>query len=161
MQQQATQFLDIYRAGLRTATDVMKTSLESAERMQQQQLQMLRGAMEENAKSASQLAETKSLEDLMTLQTRLARSQLERAMEFWGGWWRAATENQAVLIGQMQSQLSQARDQFQESYAYTARATEEIARRAASQVQAATGSLADAASPQGKRGHGEAQRRSA
>ena len=50
MESQATQFLDLYRAGVRTASEVMKASLESAERIQNQQLQVFRAAMEENVK---------------------------------------------------------------------------------------------------------------
>lgn len=50
MESQTTQFLDLYRAGVRTASEVMKASLESAERIQNQQLQLFRAAMEENVK---------------------------------------------------------------------------------------------------------------
>jgi hypothetical protein len=50
LESQTTQFLDLYRAGVRTASDVMKASLESVERIQNQQLQVFRAAMEENAK---------------------------------------------------------------------------------------------------------------
>jgi len=42
MEPQATQFFDLYRAGVRTASDVMKASLESVERMQSQQLELIR-----------------------------------------------------------------------------------------------------------------------
>jgi hypothetical protein len=62
MESQATQFLDLYRTGVRTASDVMKASLESAERIQNQQLQVFRFAMEENVK----------------------------LLDYWGGAWRAA-----------------------------------------------------------------------
>jgi S-adenosylmethionine hydrolase len=50
MESQATQFLDLYRTGVRTAADVMKASLESVEKIQTQQLQVFRMAMEENVK---------------------------------------------------------------------------------------------------------------
>ena len=50
MESQATQFLDLYRAGVRTAAEAMKASLESVERIQNQQLQVFRAAMEENVK---------------------------------------------------------------------------------------------------------------
>jgi hypothetical protein len=50
LESQTTQFLDLYRAGVRTAADLMKASLESAERIQNQQLQVFRAAMEENAR---------------------------------------------------------------------------------------------------------------
>ena len=57
LESQTTQFLDLYRAGVRTASDVMKASLESVERMQNQQLQLIRSALEEQSKSVSQLSE--------------------------------------------------------------------------------------------------------
>jgi hypothetical protein len=50
METQTTQFLDLYRTGMRTASEVMKASLESVERIQNQQLQVFRAAMEENVK---------------------------------------------------------------------------------------------------------------
>jgi hypothetical protein len=50
MESQTTQFLDLYRTGVRTASDVMRASLESVERIQNQQLQVFRAAMEENVK---------------------------------------------------------------------------------------------------------------
>ena len=138
MQQQATQFLDLYRAGLKTATELMKTSLETAERVQRQQLDAVRGALEENQKSASEIAEVRSLDDLMELQNRLSRSQMERMLTFWSSTWRLASENQMALVGQMQSQMNQA----QESYGKMSRTGEEVARR----VQAAAGGLPEAPS---------------
>ena len=109
MQEQVTQFVDFYRTGLKTAADLAKTQLENAERIQQQQLKVIRGALEENTRSASELANVKSVDELMALQTRLAGSQFERMMEFWSGVWRAAGDNQAAIIGQLQSQISQAK----------------------------------------------------
>jgi hypothetical protein len=70
MESQATQFLDLYRAGVRTASEVMKASLESVERIQNQQLQVFRAAMEENVK----------------------------LMDFYGGVWRnASTQVQGAM----------------------------------------------------------------
>lgn len=115
MQEQVTQFVDFYRAGLRTAADLAKTSLESAERLQQQQLKMLRGAIEESEKSTNELAGVKNVDELMALQTRLAGSQWERAMEFWSGIWRTASDNQAAMMGQLRSQLSQTTTSLREA----------------------------------------------
>jgi len=116
MENQATQFLDLYRAGVRTTSDVMKASLESVERMQNQQLQLIRAALEENAKSTGQIAEVKSMDELVALQARLAGSQVQRVMDYWSGVWRAAGDNQMAA-----------------------------ARLAASQVQAVSGSLRESA----------------
>lgn len=130
------QFLDLYRAGIRSAADIMKTSLEHTERLQQQQqqLQLVRTALEESTRSSSQIGEAKSLDDIMALNSRLAGAQLERVAEFWAGWWRAAGDAQKSMIEQMQSQMGQAKERMREGYAFTARASEDAARVAASQV---------------------------
>jgi hypothetical protein len=121
-------------ASIRSATDLMKLQLEQTERLQQQQLQMIRSALEENTRSSSQLGELKSLDDIMALNSRLAGAQLERAAEFWASWWRAAGDTQKSMIEQMQSQMGQAKDRVREGYAFTARASEDAARIAAAQV---------------------------
>ena len=128
------QFLDLYRASVRSAADFMKLSLEQTERLQQQQLQLIRGALEENTRSTTQLGEAKSLDDLVALNSRLAGAQLERVTEFWASWWRAAGDAQKSIIDQVQSQMGQAKERVRESYQFTARASEDAARLAASQV---------------------------
>jgi phasin family protein len=140
------QFVDLYRNGIKTATEVARTSLESAVQLQERQLSILRNVLEENRRSADSLVEAKSLEELMTAQTRLAGSQLERAAEFWSSFVNAAAEQQKAWIGQLQSQISQTKDRVRESYELTARTSEEIARTAASQVSRATGTIREAAS---------------
>src|SRR5919108_5232725 len=128
------QLVDFFRAGIRSATDMMKLSLEHTERLQQQQLQIIRTALEENARSGTQAGDVKSLDDIVALNTRLAGAQLERVTEFWANWWRAAGDTQKSLIEQMQSQMGQAKDRVREGYAFTARTSEDAARLAASQV---------------------------
>ena len=135
MIQPQTQMLDFYRASMRTAADLAKASLENAEKLQNRQLQIVRNALEENAKSASDLAQVKSLDEMMALQTRLASSQMERMIDFWSGLWRTAGDSQMAMIGQLQGQVEQMRDRFRETYDLTARTTESAARIAASQVQ--------------------------
>lgn len=142
------QFLDLYRASIKTATDMMKASLEQSERFQQQQLQMVRSALEESTRSSSQAAEVKSLDDIVALNSKLAGSQLERVTEFWSNWWRVAGDAQKSMIDQMQSQLGQAKERVREGYSFTARTSEEAARLAASQVSAAAGHLREASANQ-------------
>ena len=122
------------RAGIRSATDMMKLSLEQTERLQQQQFQLLRSALDEGTRSGSQAGEAKTLDDMVALQSRLASAQLERMTEFWANWWRAAGDAQKTMIEQMQSQMGQARERVREGYAFTARASEEAARLAAAQL---------------------------
>jgi phasin family protein len=132
------EFLDLYKAGLRSAVDLMKASLESAERLQQQQLAAIRGALEQHVKSVNELGNAKSLDDLIALQQKMASSQFERVMGYWGNLCQAAGQNQTAAIGQVQSQMAQARDWFSETYSLTARATEEAAKIAAAQVAASS-----------------------
>jgi hypothetical protein len=138
------QLLDLYRAGIKTAADMMKTSLEQTERLQQQQLQMIRSALDENARSSTQLSDVKSLDDVVALNSRLAGAQLERVAEFWSTWWRVAGDAQKSLIDQMQTQLGQAKERVREGYAFTTRTSEDAARLAASQASAAAGQLREA-----------------
>ena len=104
MTQPQAELFDLYRAGLKTAADMMKASLESAERLQNQQLVAIRTALDQQVKSVDELARAKTLDELMALQTRLAGGQFERAMSYWGGLVQLATENQRKAIGQFQEQ---------------------------------------------------------
>lgn len=103
------QIFEIYRAGLKSAADMMTASLESAQRLQQQQLDILQTAIQDQVKSVRELSEVKSVDELVALQTRLTGAQAERMMDYWNRMWRAAGDNQAAIIGQAQSQLGQVR----------------------------------------------------
>ena len=125
MNPQQAEFLDLYRNGLKNAADLMKASLESAEKLQQQQLAAIRGALEQNAKSLGELGNARSLEDLIALQQKMAGAQFERVMGYWSSLCQTTGEGQAATIGK---QMAQARDWFNESYSLTARAVEEAAK---------------------------------
>jgi len=140
------QFVDLYRNGIKTSADLARTSLENVAKLQERQLGIVRNILEESRRSAEALSEAKSIEDLMSAQTRLAGGQLERAAEIWASFMAAAAEQQKAWIEQFQSQVGQARERVRETYDLTARTSEEIARTAASQVSRATGSIREAAS---------------
>ena len=89
MTQPQTEFLDLYRAGLKTAADLMKASLQSAERMQNQQLVAIRTALDQQSKSISELGQARTIDELLALQTRMAGAQWERAMGYWSELWQA------------------------------------------------------------------------
>jgi hypothetical protein len=101
MIQQQPEMLDMYRAGLKGAVDLMKASLENAERLQNQQLAMIRQALDAQAASVAELANARTMDELMAVQTRLAGAQIERAVGFW--------------FGQMQTQMTQAREWFSQA----------------------------------------------
>jgi hypothetical protein len=120
MQDSQTQFFDLYRSGLRTMNDLVKSSLETTERLQNQQLQQVRSALEETTRSTGQLGDIRSLDELLAAQAKLAGSQVQRTMDFWSQVWRAAGDSQIAMISQMQS--------------LTTRATQEAVRMATAQV---------------------------
>jgi len=111
MTQPQAEFLDLYRAGLKTAADLMKASLQSAERLQNQQLVAMRTALDQQSKAISELGQAKSIDELLALQTKMAGAQWERAMGYW-------TEL-------CQTQMTQARDWFNEA-AHAASATASV-----------------------------------
>ena len=49
-----------------------------------------------------EFAEVRTVEELLALQSRLAGSQLERAVDFWSRVWSAAGDNQLALMAQAQ-----------------------------------------------------------
>lgn len=101
MTQPQTEFLDLYKAGLKTAADLMKASLQSAERLQNQQLVAIRTALDQQAKTISELGQARSIDELLALQTKMAGAQWERTMGYW-------TEL-------CQTQIAQARDWMSEA----------------------------------------------
>jgi hypothetical protein len=107
------QFVDIYRNGIKTASDVARMSLETSVRMQEKQLDVVRGILDESNRSADRLAGAGSWEELVELQSRLASKQMERIAEFWSSMWQVAAEQQKSLIGQ-------ARDGAREAQSYAA-----------------------------------------
>lgn len=77
------EFLDLYKAGLKTAADFMKVSLQSAEKLQNQQLVVIRQVLDQQARSISELGQAKTIDEVLALQTKMAGAQWERAMGFW------------------------------------------------------------------------------
>src|SRR5262245_2674346 len=103
-----TQFFEIYCSGLKSAADMMNATLENARRLQQQQLDSLQSAIDDQARSMRELAEVRTVDQLMALQSRLAGSQLERTVDFWSRFWSAAGDNQLALMAR--AQIGQVRD---------------------------------------------------
>jgi phasin family protein len=130
IEQQQTYFLELYRNGMRAASDIMRTSLENMQRIQAQQAEAVRSAIDENVKSTRELAEAKSFDEVVALQSRL----LGRQAEMWSRLLRAASETQMAMIGQVQNQVGQIGDTMRQNYASSTRAAEDAARSAASQA---------------------------
>jgi hypothetical protein len=139
--QSQEQFLDLYRSSLRSAADMMNASLQQTERLQQQQLQIMRGALEDTERSARQIADAKSIDDIAAFNSRVTGTQLERVTEFWSSMWRAAAESQKLMVDQMQAQFGQAAERVRQGFEFTARTSEEAARLAATQMTQTTEQL--------------------
>ena len=101
MTQPQAEFLDLYRAGLRTAADLMKVSLQSAEKLQNQQLVAIRTALDHQAKTINELGQARSIDELLAVQTKMAGAQWQRAMGYW--------------TDLCQTQMAQARDWLSEA----------------------------------------------
>ena len=106
MTQPQAEMLDLYRAGLKNTADLLKTSLENAERLQNQQLVAIRTAIVEQTRTASELGSARTLDELLSAHSRLAGVQIERALGYWSELCQVAGQNQMAAIGQVQQQMS-------------------------------------------------------
>src|SRR5262245_53395310 len=120
MNQPQAEMLDLYRAGLKSAADLLKTSLENAERLQNQQLVAIRTTIVEHSKAASELGSARTLDELLTAQSRLAGAQMERALGYWSELCQLAGQNQMVAIGQVQQQMSRISETLAQAVTATA-----------------------------------------
>ena len=136
-QKQQTVFLELYRAGLRTASDITKASIENAQRLHSQQIEAFRAALEANAESTQRLGDAHSIPDLMALQARMAGVQAERAADFWTRAWQTATESQVAILDRFQSQFGQFSDQMRDTYAAATRGAESAANNSAESTREA------------------------
>ena len=120
MTQPQAEMLDLYRAGLKTAADLLKTSLENAERLQNQQLVAIRTAIVEQAKTASEIGSARTLDELLSAQSRLAGAQIERALGSWSELCQVAGQNQMAAIGQVQQQMTRISETLAQAVTVTA-----------------------------------------
>jgi phasin family protein len=120
MTQPQAEFLDLYRVGLKTAADLVKVSLQGAERLQNQQLVAIRTALDQQSKAVNELGQARTIDELLALQTKMAGAQWERAMGYWSELW--------------QNQIAQSRDWLNEA-AQAATSTSAQVRQAASRQE--------------------------
>ena len=122
------QFFDLYRSGMKMASELTKTSLENTVRLQQKQLDMVKHILDENGRSSERLAQAHSLEDLVGMQSQLAGTQLQRFAEFWTSAWQIAAENQKAVVEQWQSQVGQAGEEMRNAATSAARGAQDTMR---------------------------------
>lgn len=105
MQPNHEQFLELYRNGIRSASDMGQAWLQVSLRLHEKQLEAMRGMVDENARTAGRLGEAHSIQDLLTLQSRLASEQVQRVARYWSTMWQAAADNGQTMIGQVRDQV--------------------------------------------------------
>jgi len=157
---------ELYQSGLLSALDVMKVCLEGAENLRTRQLEAIRNAMAELARSNDEVKEAKGFETLFALQSRIAGWQFEHVLGHWSGLAQAGSESQAEVLRQVHKELIQIRERFRDTltaatggseplinaiqsmltttsaaYALSARATEEAAKFGAAQVATADAAI--------------------
>jgi phasin family protein len=120
MTQPQAEMLDLYRAGLKNAADILKTSLENAERLQNQQLVAIRTAIVEQSKTASEIGSARTLDELLSAQSRLAGQQMERVLGYWSELFQVAGQNQMAAIGQVQQQMTRISESLAQAVTATA-----------------------------------------
>lgn len=120
--QTQTQFLDIYRTMARATADSAKAALQTTERLHQQQLQLVRTALEQNTRAAAQLSEARTLDEVLAAQSQLAGLQMAQTMEAWRAMLRHFGDSQVTFLSQLQSQAGQATDTVRQAYDFTANA---------------------------------------
>src|SRR5574341_171770 len=89
---------------------LVKISLQSAVKLQNQQLVVIRSALDQQSKTINELGQAKSLDEVLALQTKMAGAQWERAVGFWSE--------------MAQTQMAQARDWISETTAAATQATQ-------------------------------------
>ena len=120
MTQPQAEFLDLYKTGLKTAADLMKASLQTAERLQNQQLVVIRTALDQQSKSINELSQARSMEELFSLQTKLwselYQTQVQQAQS-WFSEMNGAAQNAAASTAAAIRQASprQQQDQHRKS----------------------------------------------
>jgi hypothetical protein len=119
--QNQSQFVDIYRSMARVAAESAKAGLQNMERLHNQQLQVVRGALEQNMRSASQLAEAKSVDEVLSVHSQILGAQIAQTIDVWRTLWRLAGDSQMTFMSQMQTQVGQATDTVRQAYDLTPR----------------------------------------
>ena len=115
MQAQAD-FLDIYRSITNPATETLKVGLRNMERLNEQQLQWVRVALEQNDRLTNRLAEVRSIDDLFLAQSQFAFSQVTQGIEVWWRLFHAMQDSQLAAVSRIEAQVEQATQTARRTY---------------------------------------------
>lgn len=114
MTQQQTEFLDLYKAGLKTAADLMKASLQTAERLQNQQLVVIRNALDQQSKSINELSQVRSLDELLSVQGKLWSELYQNQITQAQNWFSEMNSAQGAATAAATTAIRQASPRQQE-----------------------------------------------
>jgi phasin family protein len=153
---------DLYRSGLDAFLELTRASVQGAERLREHQVKAMNEAFSEAGETGRQIGSARSLDELIELQSKLAPAQLEKAMRYWSGLYATGARNQVEIMQQVQTKVTDfteacratldAAPQGTEpvvaplrsavtamcsAYTLTARAGEEAAKLAVSQMESA------------------------
>lgn len=99
-QPQQPELVDLWRSGLKSAMDLMKVSLENAERLQNQQLNAIRSALEAQLKLTAELGQAKTMEEVLAVQ-----------LGYWNGLYEKQLEQARQWLKDAEAQTQEARRQ--------------------------------------------------
>jgi hypothetical protein len=108
------EFLDLYKAGLKTAADLMKASLQTAERLQNQQLVVIRTALDQQSKSISELSQVRSLDELISVQGKLWSELYQTQISQAQSWFNEMSNAQGAATAAATTAIRQASPRQQE-----------------------------------------------
>ena len=114
MTQPQTEFLDLYKAGLKTAADLMKASLQTAERLQNQQLVVIRNALDQQSKSINELSQVRSLDELLSVQGKLWSELYQTQVAQAQNWFQEMNSAQGAATAAATTAIRQAASRQQE-----------------------------------------------
>jgi hypothetical protein len=114
MTQPQAEFLDLYKAGLKTAADLMKASLQTAERLQNQQLGVIRNALEQQSKSINELSQVRSLDELFSVQGKLWSDLYQTQISQAQNWFNEMSSAQGAATNAAATAIRQAAPRQQE-----------------------------------------------
>jgi phasin family protein len=169
------QFFDLYRSGLEAFLDLTRTSVQGAQRLREQQLKAINEAFSEAGDTGRQIGSARSFDELIELQGKLAPAQMEKAMRYWGDLYATGARNQVEIMQQMQTKVNNFTEACKatldaapegtepvvaplrsavtamcSAYTLTARAGEEAAKLAVSQIESANSAGRQAAQAAGQ-----------
>ena len=110
------EFLDLYKAGLKTAGDLMKASLQTAERLQNQQLVVIRTALDQQSNSVSELSQVRSLDELISVQGKLWGELYQTQIAQAQSWFNELNSAQGAATAAAATAIRQASPRQQEQH---------------------------------------------